>query len=697
VIFSFGTLQTQAQTTPSIVINEVQIAGDKADDEFIELYNTTDQPIDLNGWKLRKKTKGDTSATGSSVIDLSMANTLSLTLPAKGYLLWANSKGIFKSLTLDQLSNGNSFTNDTFDPYSIALFDSATILIDAVTWGIGHASPFVPSIPYPTNPAKNTSLERDLATNTFILQSHPTPQNTALIIEKPTLPPANTSAHSNQSIPTSLSTNVAALRINEILPHPSDTDEFIELFNFGETDIDLKGWSLRDASKTGSYVFKDTTIIKAQSYLTLFRPTFSFALNDGSETVTLFDPQGQSIHTIGYAKSNKDVSYNFSPSGWRWSDIITPNAPNQFNVPPSSKTILPKKIYIDTPALFEAKDDDANAEIKYTWNFGDGHKSRLASATHTYDKTGSYTVTLTTSTTIEDIVETFTVKVTKLPKINIAITGINPNPTGIDTGNEWITLKNLSKKKVDLLNWSIATGTTKKTLANHPIKESLILKPGKEVTLQNDISAFSLPNKDGYIELRQPNKKTVDTLHYTKTEGIEEGDQYKKSADNIWEWTNTDSTLTDNAQTQTTAPSVQDITNTNDLINMIDTLSTDELSLLKIQIENKLQLAALETTALPIKDTEIATPAVDAPTIVQEDTTLEDATLYHKQSLQNNPQEHIIAQLNQGINSQKVPVYAVENTSLLAKDPLVIQTAINSKTNLLRYLNQTIHSFLKEF
>jgi len=55
-IFLFGGAQEQIQEewTPSIVINEVAWSGTLASyaDEWIELYNTTDEDIDLSGWVL---------------------------------------------------------------------------------------------------------------------------------------------------------------------------------------------------------------------------------------------------------------------------------------------------------------------------------------------------------------------------------------------------------------------------------------------------------------------------------------------------------------------------------------------------------------------------------------------------------------------------------------------------------------------
>lgn len=510
---SVVTYSTTADTTSTVIISEIQTAGSSVDDEFIELYNPTNANINIEGWQLRKRTS---SGTESSIKTISSG----VTIPPKGYFLWANTDGIFAPL-----SNQTSETSLS-DNYSISLFNDNDVLIDSITYGI-NSHPFTPSILFPDNPLKNISIERDTDNNTLILQSSPTPKNDSFI-DTTTETSTNTSG-------VLADTSKETIRINEILPHPANGEEFIELYNFGSQPVNIKDWQIHDASKTGRYIFEKDTIIPAQDYLTLLRSEFSFALNDSNETLTLLDSNNVLIDTLSYSKSKKGLSYNYSSDGWRWSKILTPNETNTIEKSGNVKTKIPKHVYVKTPVEFSAKTTSSDTK-KYTWDFDDGHKSHIAKPKHTFNKTGTYHVTLTITTDTDETVKTFTIKVKKYPTFKLIATEIIPDPIGKDAKNEQLAIQNTGKKKINLSGWSIATGSSKDTLSNHPIKKNISLKAGETRIFTHNDAAFSLPNTHGIIEIRQPNKKVIERITYNKTKEIEEGNIYRKISDNSWEW-----------------------------------------------------------------------------------------------------------------------------------------------------------------
>ena len=120
-----------------------------SNDEFIELFNPTNAPIDLEGYKLSKKTK-----TGSSESTLVSAAKFSGTIQAHGYFLIAH-PGYKDKISADLPYSGSTYyiSNDN----TVFLYDKDGTLLDKV--GFGAASDFERSPA--SNPDANQSIEKD--------------------------------------------------------------------------------------------------------------------------------------------------------------------------------------------------------------------------------------------------------------------------------------------------------------------------------------------------------------------------------------------------------------------------------------------------------------------------------------------------------------------------------------------------------
>ena len=192
-----------ADIADHLVISEVQIAGEKASYDFVEIYNPTNTPLDISGYKLRKRT-----STGSeSSIRVFPSGSI---IKSNGYFLWANSEdGYAESVGADVSSTATLAKNN-----SIALLSPDGTIIDAVAWGESQ-NPFVEGSYFPKNPMANESIERKAqtsSTNTtmasggvdefngngqdtddnsadFVLRENPQPQNSLSTPEKPPWPP----------------------------------------------------------------------------------------------------------------------------------------------------------------------------------------------------------------------------------------------------------------------------------------------------------------------------------------------------------------------------------------------------------------------------------------------------------------------------------------------------------------------------
>ena len=682
-LFSFAKI-CSAEPSGHIIINEIQTAGKNSNDEFVELFNPTDAPIVLDGYKLAKKTKGGTEST---LLSSSTSTKFQGTIAAQGYFLISHPT--YKDTISADLSYtaSNSIANDN----TILLYNKSGTLLDKV--GSGAAIDFE-NTPAP-NPPDSQSIERknfvdtDNNADDFTPNKSPSPQNSSVVETGEEELENNTNSDQdetenddgNQDLSEKCLSSSADIKLNEISPYPEDENEFVEIFNSGEScvdvsgwkimdeaghkksfpensilnpnkysilegnlylnndadtvylldssgnsqnealdnihydkakknfsysfdgknwrwsttptpgienlitedkpaektndaekvcekdkcptkiylseilanpkkdekneyielvnkeneTVDLFGWTIRDASKTGKYIFKEHTELKSDGYLTLYRPDTKLSLNNSQEAVYLFNPAGELTSSAAWQKAPVDVSYNFDGKSWKWSKFLTPGKENKYDKKPELKITKPNIVYKDTMTNFSvtAKDKETK-HLKYVWDFGDGHKSYLKKTSHKYQKTKNYTVKLAVNDASQSVEKEFNISVKKYPRPEIRIVKIVPNPAGLDSQNETLTLKNNSKQKINLLNYKIATGTDPKKLANHPITTEMLLAPEEKKIITRADSKLVLNNKAGKVALLYPDGKVADEIDYTK-EKIGENEAYAL-ANGQWQW-----------------------------------------------------------------------------------------------------------------------------------------------------------------
>jgi PKD repeat protein len=501
----------------NIILSEIQITGSTghSNDDFVELYNPNPTPIDISSYRLRYRNSSGTESSLNKIKD-------GTCIAAHGYYLWANSGGAFADMANTKTSAGLS------TKYSLALMPpegTGYPLIDSISWE--NSYPFDTSaFKFSNSPKANESMVRDIVTNDWLpsFSLSPTPTKSA-DTTCPSIPPTSDPAPA-----------IKTVRLNEIFPNPSakgDAGEFIELYNFGTESVDISGWILHDATKTGKHVFPAGTVVAGGEYFAVTDQSFKLSLNNSNETVSLFDNKEALIDSIIYTTSKDDISLNYTPSGWR-GGTPTPNAANKLNNLPTTKENVPKKGYKGMLIAMTTKGKDKDKDkLKYVWDFGDGHKSYKQETSHTYEKTGTYTVTLKTTDNKDDIIETFTLEIVKYEIPDIRIASFIPNPSGNDTDNEWILIENREKKKtIDLLGFGIATGW--KSLANHPVRQSFIIPPKSSAKLTREYSLFTLPNQKGKIELRAPDGEVIQDIKYTLEKSAPDDAVYEKKKGERW-------------------------------------------------------------------------------------------------------------------------------------------------------------------
>jgi hypothetical protein len=277
------------ETNNNIVINEVMPAPTAGTDyEFIELYNTGDQPVDLTGWQL------DDIADGGSGSFLLTDKTIT----AEGFLTLYRTES---KITL----------NDDGDTVRLVQPDGNEL--SKTTY---------------TKATKGESWSR--FDNNFSWTTSDTPNlpNVLTVVESDDEDDGEDEEESKPSF------KVGDILISELLPNPGDEEEeFIELYNPKSKTIDLADWSLKDASGKTYRIGKNTgrANIKSDEFLTITQDQSGIALNNSNgETITLLDPNGKTIDSANYPdKAPVGAAYALVDDSWEW---VTPPTPGRLNI-----------------------------------------------------------------------------------------------------------------------------------------------------------------------------------------------------------------------------------------------------------------------------------------------------------------------------------------------------------------------------
>jgi hypothetical protein len=341
-----NTITSTASKVRSVIINEIAWAGTTSSlssDEWIELYNPTNQTINITGWRL-------VSADGTPNIILSGS------IPSGGYfLLERGDDNTVLDIVADQIYTGELSNSGE----RLTLYDVANMTIDTAN-GNGGFWPAGSSFTYGTMERNGVIHDNDTAwhTNTGSKRNGknanggnilgtpknsnspapaPTPTRTRTPIRTST--PTRTPTRTPTALPPSIN---ARLIINEILARPSFDwnkdgivdvyDEFIEIKNLSPINVDLKGWKL-DKLGGGTFSLPNVTL-KPGEHIVFYSKQTNLLLSDGGETIRLYNPQGKIYDAYTYSFAREaDRSFCRLPDGnvfgnWFEDCIPTPNLTN---------------------------------------------------------------------------------------------------------------------------------------------------------------------------------------------------------------------------------------------------------------------------------------------------------------------------------------------------------------------------------
>lgn len=351
----------------SILIVELQTGSlISASEEFIELFNTTDEAIDASTVSVEYK-----SASGIEWVV--KTHFIGQFEPRGRYLLstYDETANIHKSLGLAATGGHIRIISEGAE-------------LDRLAWGTAVDVLHSPAVA----PVAGESLKRKLDQDgkfvdsnndaeDFVISLSPTPQRSAVRVVDEIVAPTNNGEQDTATVvaPNSNSTPSAnaqpvlsaeeevysKLEISELFIDPQkplvdNEDEFIELYNPNNNPIELEGYVIETGSKY-SYDFTLPALsIQSGQYLALFAIDTGLVLANTSGQARLIDPSGKVVYEVpAYENAKPGVSWAFIMDTWQWTTTPTPNTANTPNPVSSASTTSRSPKSKNTTVLSEGK------------------------------------------------------------------------------------------------------------------------------------------------------------------------------------------------------------------------------------------------------------------------------------------------------------------------------------------------------
>ena len=138
--------------------------------------------------------------------------------------------------------------------------------------------------------------------------------------------PASTPIQTPTVTPSSIPNDYSSLFISEYLSYPNSGNEWVEIYNLNDFDVNLDGWFIDDIADDGSAPITISGVINAKSYKIFYLST-AF-LNNGGDDVRLLNGNKIEKDKTAFESSIKEKSWSKDNNG-NWCQIDpTPNSSN---------------------------------------------------------------------------------------------------------------------------------------------------------------------------------------------------------------------------------------------------------------------------------------------------------------------------------------------------------------------------------
>lgn len=297
----------QSSRLTSVVISEIMYHPlERADGkrlEFIELFNTLSTPEDLSGYRL----EGD-------VRFVFPAGTV---IPARGFLVVARAPTDVASVynlqgVLGPFEGGAGLPNDR-----------GRVELRHRTGALFLEVNYESEEPWPAS--------ADVAGHSLVLARPSYGEGNMLAWEASRL-----TGGSPGALEPAMSDAADAVKINEFLAHTDAPElDFVELYNHGNSAVDLGGYVLSDDAATNKFAIPAGTTIPARGFLSFTEAQLGFALSSAGERIFLKTPvsapAARVVDAVRFGGQGNGISMGRVPNGaaeWHPLESKSPGAAN---------------------------------------------------------------------------------------------------------------------------------------------------------------------------------------------------------------------------------------------------------------------------------------------------------------------------------------------------------------------------------
>jgi len=269
----------------------------------------------------------------------------------------------------------------------------------------------------------------------------------------------------------------AMIKINEFVSNPTSGNEWVELFNLSENDIDLTGATICDNREIGCKNIAGTILANSWFYFDLLSTSF---LNNDGDSVIVKNPELKSIDRIDYDSiyaPKKGESLARRIDGIGEFAISTQITPGEANV-------------IVAPVVVDSGGSSNQSAINML-------EAEVATSTCEF--------------------------------LKIYINELYPNPPGSDSNDEFIEIINLSSSTISLDGWKL-TDTAESFIL------SGVINPGQILFWKRAETKIALNNTaKETVKLFDSKKCEIDSVSYDKAD---EGESLLRDEAGEYFWTN---------------------------------------------------------------------------------------------------------------------------------------------------------------